>query len=497
MCGLFGAVGKLLTPGEVNNVKILADLGKYRGSDSTGLAVVNRTKKGVRFQFGKQCIPSTFFMNTKSVADMLDVPAPVLLMGHCRAATVGSKTPQNAQPLHKGHILGVHNGTVGKYAPTNKDNHDKSDSHKIFEMVRDHGIEHSVDEIGHDGAFALVWLDTRAGTINFIRNDDRPLHCMWNREHTTMYWSSDPWHLDFMDREGVGAFGAVMEFDAHKLYSIEYKVDRNIAVVTKPCKTKKPEPKHQSWSQHLGNYFGDPTFHRDVWDDYGSSHCKDCKEEWLSCSCPPFEPDIVCKKCEKYEKFCSCEKEKPHVPKFLLADATKHEKKIVDSLVGRSKTAYCKKCKLRYIGECECPDGVLYYPPEFDLDNDGKWVYGHNELDIASGKSSLPRATSVPVISKSVDEVKNRYPGWCKETTYVGFRQQMIPPKEAGILLSNDGCTICTTLVPLEESAWWYSKYSYFCTGCKEKPEAHDVRGQRSLWKGRLIPGSEGNKHVS
>lgn len=471
MCGLWGAVSRVLTPNELDNVQILADLSKYRGSHSTGVAFINRTKKNTKWSFQKRCIPSTFFLADKAVHDMFKEPDAVVVMGHCRAATIGDVTPQNAHPLHKGYIIGCHNGTISKYAPAKGTEATRSDSHRVFEMIRDHGIDHTIDDIGHDGAYALSWIDTKQNTLNFIRNGQRPLHFMWDTSHQTMYWASDYHYLDFMDRESSSVFGNTHEFRLATLYSIHYADNRNIAVTTREIKTKKVLPVSYPHSSAPWNKWGGF--------DGSSTHCADCRELWQNCNCWNDYQDGKDKETE--------EAAKPTVLELKRDEAKK-------PTLGLQRTAFCKGCRKKYIGGgCSCKNSKPYFPPEYEINDKGEWTDGPGVLPPV--KPSAPPSTSVPVIGKSQPEVK-RYPGWCKNDTYVGFRQQMLEPDYASKLLMTNGCSVCDDVPEVTDKAFFYSPNEFFCNSCKDKPEAEAIRGQRSTWLGTLHKASEGSKHV-
>lgn len=465
MCGLFGGISRVLTQTEVSDIETLADLSKYRGMDATGIAVINRSKKGAKFSFAKETIPSTFFMASSAYRELMRKDNPAVIMGHCRASTLGAKTRENAHPIHKGHILGCHNGTISKYA---KKDDPKSDSHKVFELIKDHGIDHFVQDCAWDGAYALTWFDTRTKTLNFINNGDRSLYYMWNREHTTIYWASDKRYLDFMDSESSQVFGVAIEFEKFRLYTLDYGSGKDLRFTTRDIQPKAKKP---AWENYrYSSPYGDPAFHRDAWDDYASTHCTGCKKEWLKC---------VCQEEIKEEKTT-------HVPKFLL-EGPKREKKDEK----KTTVAFCKRCKKKFIGECDCPgsQAICYYPPAYDLDDDGNWAYGHS-LDVDAGRS---KPTSVPVIGADL----KKYPGWVKEDTYIGYERTMIKPDKAATLLMNQGCDICQIVPEIEDDAHWYSHHNFFCSTCHDLDVAHDIRGRRPLWKGTLVKASEGNHGAS
>src|SRR3546814_3133548 len=102
-------------------------------------------------------------------------------VGHNRFATKGKVNDLNAHPFHYGNIVGAHNGTLEK---SSWDALDKKlgedtdvDSQAIIKSIATFGIEETVPLL--QGAWALVWFDMEAQTLNFLRKDERPL--LWAR----------------------------------------------------------------------------------------------------------------------------------------------------------------------------------------------------------------------------------------------------------------------------------------------------------------------------
>lgn len=178
----------------------LCYLSALRGSDSTGIAIGYRKKKEHN-KFGvyshKMTVPSADFLRDKHTQSTLSASS-FFLMGHCRAKTIGDATIENAHPHECDHIVGTHNGTIGKWG-----NDKKSDSRELFERIARDGITKAFSD-ADTGAYAVVFADKRARTINFFRNDRRPLYLMWADNERTLYWASEKEMLDLMaERNGL------------------------------------------------------------------------------------------------------------------------------------------------------------------------------------------------------------------------------------------------------------------------------------------------------
>lgn len=191
MCGIAGAFcGKTLTEFEIKRVSKLLILNHFRGDDSTGMFdYIENVDKDKVVYWKKKTHPVFFAYNEfgKTLADRWKNKKPNIVAVHARAATIGSVTAENAHPFVHGHVIGMHNGTINKDFK-GKDDYE-TDSEALIKLIADDGIKKAVDEIGYGGAYALVWLDTKDYTLNFIRNTHRPLHFL--NYGNTLYWSSD------------------------------------------------------------------------------------------------------------------------------------------------------------------------------------------------------------------------------------------------------------------------------------------------------------------
>lgn len=117
------------------------------------------------------------------------------VVGHCRAATHGSINKKNAHPYHFGKIIGVHNGTISYMVPKDKEL-DRTDSSVLYEKINSQGLKSALEEARY-GAYALAWIDVSANTLNFIRNDQRPLFFVRSKMNTH-YWASERRMLEYM-----------------------------------------------------------------------------------------------------------------------------------------------------------------------------------------------------------------------------------------------------------------------------------------------------------
>jgi hypothetical protein len=203
---------------EVERVCQLGYLSALRGTDSTGIAFGFRKKKE-RGKFGvythKMVVPSPAYLSDKHTQTVLDSQF-FFMMGHCRASTIGATDLDNAHPHEVEHITGTHNGTIPKWG-----NNKKSDSRILFERLAADGVAKAFGE-ADDGAYATVFADRRARTLNFFRNDKRPLYLCWNKAEKSLLWASEKEMIELVAERTNFNAGEVWMLKPHTLYSIPF-----------------------------------------------------------------------------------------------------------------------------------------------------------------------------------------------------------------------------------------------------------------------------------
>jgi hypothetical protein len=207
MCGLVGIAGKLAYSDE-SAMRRLFLFDYLRGPDATGLAAV-RTNGEVLI--AKQaCDPITLF-GSKAFDTALTGHSSKVFLGHNRAATRGMKNNFNAHPFHYGHIVGAHNGTLDikswdalEEAIGEKFN---VDSQALIAAIAKLGVKAAIELCyeGKDyqtGAWSLVWYDEKEGSLNFLRNQHRPMWIAYDESFDRILWASEWWMLDTLNKTG-------------------------------------------------------------------------------------------------------------------------------------------------------------------------------------------------------------------------------------------------------------------------------------------------------
>lgn len=188
MCGIFGVYSPHLTTRETALFQNLCLLNVYRGRDSTGMLRVNDTLQTNVLRATAPSIDVARHPYTENFLAQRERPS--LLLGHCRAATIGAITPQNVHPFSFPNTIGVMNGTF-RGAFTNWAKYD-TDSEAIYANISELGLVKGLEEsMVLDPQFALAYFDKPSHTVNFIKNDKRPLHFTFINNRKTLVWSSD------------------------------------------------------------------------------------------------------------------------------------------------------------------------------------------------------------------------------------------------------------------------------------------------------------------
>lgn len=169
--------------------KELLIIDSVRGEDSTGVAFINRANetliaKAVGDPF--QLIDGRHFMAGMRQANKC-------IIGHNRWATTGKVNRKNAHPFDFPSLVGVHNGTLRNKYKLEKHMDFDTDSEALYYNIGQFGLEKVMPEV--DGAYTLVWYDKDGGSINFLRNKERPLFYTFSADKKQLFWASELWML--------------------------------------------------------------------------------------------------------------------------------------------------------------------------------------------------------------------------------------------------------------------------------------------------------------
>lgn len=212
MCGLVGCVG-VIGFKEKKAFTTLLMLDTIRGHDSTGVVFV--TAKGDASIVKKVGTPWDLLDSKEfEIAARGDHRA---LIGHNRWATKGKVNSRNAHPFEHGNIFGAHNGTLHSQANLEDSQRFEVDSENIFYDMSINGADETIPKL--NGAYALTWFDEEDQTVNFIRNDKRPLYFTRTTDNKNLFWASEAWMLTVALSKAEVAHGQIIEVDLLTQYS--------------------------------------------------------------------------------------------------------------------------------------------------------------------------------------------------------------------------------------------------------------------------------------
>ena len=166
-----------------------------RGPHSTGLVY---TDNDGSVEIYKKPIPGYDFVNMPKFASVLNDPEDhPFMIAHNRYATKGKVNTANAHPFQHKHITGVHNGSLWTWKPLSPEENFETDSEYIFHALA------NTDDVGEvikkiDGAFALVWHDSRDNTMHICRNDEREFWLAHVKGKQTVLGASEKEMLELM-----------------------------------------------------------------------------------------------------------------------------------------------------------------------------------------------------------------------------------------------------------------------------------------------------------
>lgn len=222
MCGLCGVAGQGIISRDLEIFYDLLWVTGLRGHHSTGVFGYHPFRpKRHRFELTKRVQPSSSFVlqdqGTKAGYEVVGSINARLYMGHCRFATVGSVTANNAHPFDTGRYVSAHNGTLKDKKYKDKD---KTDSQMMFEDMESRGVESVLNDLDFMSAFAVSIFDKTTKKLTLGTNGDRPLWMAVAKNRSVFYYASEKAALDFVSvRRNTDMI--FMKCEPYKLYTLD------------------------------------------------------------------------------------------------------------------------------------------------------------------------------------------------------------------------------------------------------------------------------------
>lgn len=217
MCGIIGLISRTpsgLFSKDLELFEQMLVINTIRGKDSTGAFTLFRNKQVRAIKLASH--PFHLFRAAEWMTFRQDaINRGRFVIGHNRAATRGGVKNENAHPFVENNIILVHNGTLWDDGASVTKQEVEVDSHAIAHALAERDAKEVLPDI--NGAFALIWYDTKKEKLYATRNKDRPLHILVTEQNFVL--SSEHWIAGMPMKRQDRKITDMIEMQPGELYS--------------------------------------------------------------------------------------------------------------------------------------------------------------------------------------------------------------------------------------------------------------------------------------
>lgn len=447
MCGIVGLIGNLI----LEDKKIFRNLlfiDTLRGRDSTGVLMAKHDD----WSWIKRAEEADTFLARKEVDDLIDTLGVKVLLGHNRAATAGSVVAKNAHPFTFNNLTGVHNGTLTDM--TQLDYHSTPvDSERLYYHLERNGVQDTINKA--QGAYALVWLDADKGTLNFLRNKDRPFHYIVSKDGKKCMFASERGQLlHMLDKHKLANFNGELTqkpFDFNDIVELEPYVHVTIAIPN-DWSALKIGTREMEEPDFPKGYGARPHGYYDDWDSFA-----------------PTVPATVSKK--KSNNIIALPKKEDKNGE--LAAYSLHET-IYFTMDEVKTNRYNQEYSTGVTLNGEEVEVRVYLQQRMGLKEEvGKDKIFTGQINKYPHGDCLFVSAHTVIVEDSVPDEPE------KEEIYLGFQKQELTRAQMFTLLQR-GCSWCGDCVPIDDHVGnisWSDKDTYVCNDCISSPHYQHEMG--------------------
>lgn len=218
MCGIVGVISlSKISSIKEKWFKNALYIDALRGMHSTGILSINSAFEP---SIIKKALPAGDFLDLKQV-DKLFFGQHRVLLGHNRFASKGAINNRNAHPFTHDHITMVHNGTLTYFNNLKGCKEFTVDSEALCYSLAVDGAKETLEKL--QGSFSIVWWDNNEKTMNFIRNEERPMYTAFCDNNETIVFASEPEIITWLSSrlDTIFKHEEPIATDAGKLYTLQ------------------------------------------------------------------------------------------------------------------------------------------------------------------------------------------------------------------------------------------------------------------------------------